>query len=113
MFTDVEGSTPWLGREPGRHARGAHAHDGLIEDLVVGHKGALVPPRREDDSRFAVFARVAHEHAITESLASSIVQAAGSARRPGDLQQPRRRCGCASHRSAGATSGAPNHAQRE
>ena len=57
LFTDVEGSTRLWERHPDAMALALARHDELVEQAVGRHGGALVRPRGEGDSRFAVFAR--------------------------------------------------------
>jgi predicted ATPase/class 3 adenylate cyclase len=57
MLTDIVGSTRLWERYPEGMRRSTIRHDELIELIVTGHTGALVRPRGEGDSRFAVFSR--------------------------------------------------------
>jgi predicted ATPase/class 3 adenylate cyclase len=57
LFTDVAGSTRLWERHPEPMRRALARHDALIERLVARHGGAVVRPRGEGDSRFAVFPR--------------------------------------------------------
>src|SRR5918912_4320459 len=57
LFTDVEGSTKLWERHPEQMRVALARHDELIESLVAQHEGAVVRPRGEGDSRFAVFPR--------------------------------------------------------
>ena len=57
LFTDVAGSTRLWEEHPDAAGAALVRHDALIEGLVVGHDGAVVRPRGEGDSRFAVFPR--------------------------------------------------------
>ena len=57
LFTDVEGSTRLWERDPAAMGAALARHDALIEGAVERHGGALVRPRGEGDSHFAVFAR--------------------------------------------------------
>src|SRR5262245_50552894 len=57
LFTDVEGSTQLWERHPDRMRAALARHDALIEQAVEQHRGVVVRPRGEGDSRFAVFAR--------------------------------------------------------
>ncbi len=43
-------------------------HDALIEALVAGHRGTVVRPRGEGDSRFAVFQRAADAVAAAAAI---------------------------------------------
>ena len=56
LFTDVEGSTR-LWEESREAMMGAlRQHDAAIEEAAGAHRGAVVRPRGEGDSRFVVFA---------------------------------------------------------
>src|ERR687885_2024957 len=55
LFTDVEGSTRSWEQSPEAMGRALARHDEIIEQAVARHGGALVRPRGEGDSRFAVF----------------------------------------------------------
>src|ERR671926_227707 len=57
LFTDVEGSTRLWEQHPRAMGAALARHDAIIEQTVARHGGALVRPRGEGDSRFAVFAR--------------------------------------------------------
>src|ERR671932_1056107 len=57
LFTDVEGSTALWEQHPQAMGPALTRHDELVEQVVERHGGALVRPRGEGDSRFAVFAR--------------------------------------------------------
>src|SRR5262249_10225325 len=57
MLTDIVGSTRLWERYPDGMRRSTIRHDELIETIVNDHQGALVRPRGEGDSRFAVFSR--------------------------------------------------------
>jgi class 3 adenylate cyclase len=57
LFTDVEGSTRLWEAHPAAMRAALVRHDALIEAGVAAHGGAVVRPRGEGDSRFAVFAR--------------------------------------------------------
>ena len=57
LFTDVEGSTRLWEQHPEEMRPALARHDALIEAEVDRHGGAVVRPRGEGDSRFAVFAR--------------------------------------------------------
>jgi predicted ATPase/class 3 adenylate cyclase len=57
LLSDVEGSTRAWELEPPQMSAAMARHDALIESVVVEHKGQIVRPRGEGDSRFAVFAR--------------------------------------------------------
>src|SRR5215218_8022148 len=55
LFTDIEGSTQLWERYPDQARAALARHDQIIEAIVDRHDGALVRPRGEGDSRFAVF----------------------------------------------------------
>ncbi len=57
LLTDVEGSTRAWELEPRQMSAALAQHDALIESAVDEHRGRVVRPRGEGDSRFAVFAR--------------------------------------------------------
>ena len=55
LFTDIEGSTRLWEFYPEQMRQAMRRHDTLIETAVAGKRGAVVRPRGEGDSRFAVF----------------------------------------------------------
>lgn len=55
LFTDIEGSTALWEQNPEVTHIALVRHDTLVEDAVTTHSGAIVRPRGEGDSRFAVF----------------------------------------------------------
>jgi CHASE2 domain-containing sensor protein len=57
LFTDVVGSTVTWDAYPREMSVAMRRHDILVEDAVERHGGAIVRPRGEGDSRFAVFVR--------------------------------------------------------
>ena len=57
LFTDVEGGTRLWEQHPEAMRPALVRHDAIAENLVTEHHGAVVRPRGEGDSRFAVFAR--------------------------------------------------------
>src|SRR5437016_3727676 len=57
LFTDIEGSTKLWEQYPEEARAALVCHDAIIEEMVGAHEGAVVRPRGEGDSRFAVFAR--------------------------------------------------------
>src|SRR5207253_10676606 len=72
LFTDIEGSTAaWL-RNAEAMAAALAGHDALIEGLVAEHHGAVVRPRGEGDSRFAVFARASDALAAAGALQEAL-----------------------------------------
>jgi predicted ATPase/class 3 adenylate cyclase len=57
LLTDVEASTELWEHEPDAMRDALTRHDALIEAEVERHRGTVVRPRGEGDSRFAVFPR--------------------------------------------------------
>src|SRR5690242_8666475 len=57
LFTDIVGSTKLWELHPDDMRAALVRHDQLIEGIVAQHDGAVVRPRGEGDSRFAVFSR--------------------------------------------------------
>ena len=55
LMTDIEGSTVLWEQYPETMPAAMALHDGLIEASVNAHRGFVVRPRGEGDSRFAVF----------------------------------------------------------
>jgi predicted ATPase/class 3 adenylate cyclase/Tfp pilus assembly protein PilF len=55
LFSDVEGSTKLWESYPDRMKGIMVRHDELIESIVAHHRGVVVRPRGEGDSRFVVF----------------------------------------------------------
>lgn len=96
LFTDVEGSTRLWERHPEPMRRALTRHDALIEGLVARHSGAVVRPRGEGDSRFAVFARA------TDAVAAAAASTGPYMPNPGP---PRRRYACAWPCTPGDTGG--------
>ena len=70
LFTDVEGSTRLWEQSPRTMDPALARHDALVEEVVQGHGGALVRPRGEGDSRFAIFARG------SDAVAAAVLQRA-------------------------------------
>ena len=60
FFTDIEGSTRLWELYPDPMRLAMIRHDALIESLVEQYQGAIVRPRGEGDSRFAVFTDPVH-----------------------------------------------------
>src|SRR5258708_27619063 len=54
LFTDVEGSTRLWDVAPAAMRAALIRHDALIAEIVSAHRGHLVRPRGEGDSRFCV-----------------------------------------------------------
>jgi predicted ATPase/class 3 adenylate cyclase len=57
LLTDVQDSTRLWDLYPQQMRIALPRHDALIEDIVMRHRGQVVRPRGEGDSRFCVFAR--------------------------------------------------------
>src|SRR5215203_1050740 len=55
LLSDIEASVRLWEADAAAMARALRRHDEIIERLVAGHGGAVVRPRGEGDSRFAVF----------------------------------------------------------
>ena len=68
LFTDVEGSTKSWEQYPSETRTALARHDELLEALVEKHDGAVVRPRGEGDSRFAVYARVSDAVAAAAAI---------------------------------------------
>src|SRR5437870_1045305 len=71
LFTDIEGSTQLWERYPDQALSALVRHDQIIEETVDQHRGSVVRPRGEGDSRFAVF-----ERAIDAVAAAAAMQQA-------------------------------------
>ena len=74
LFTDVEGSTRLWERHPKQMRRALARHDQLIESLVAQHEGAVVRPRGEGDSRFAVFSRASDAVAAAAAIQQAVYE---------------------------------------
>src|SRR5262245_46672812 len=57
LLTDVEGSTRLWDQHPATMRAALVQHDAIVERLTEQHRGQVVRPRGEGDSRFCVFAR--------------------------------------------------------
>src|SRR5919202_6300757 len=68
LFTDIEGSTALWEQQPEAMRTAMARHDALVESIVAAHDGALVRPRGEGDSRFAVFVRATDAVAAAAAL---------------------------------------------
>jgi predicted ATPase/class 3 adenylate cyclase len=55
LLTDIEGSTRLWEKEREAMRRDLARHDAVVEEEVERHRGRMVRPRGEGDSRFAVF----------------------------------------------------------
>src|SRR5919201_1696114 len=75
LLTDVEGSTRLWEEHPEAMRAALVQHDAIVEFLTEQHRGHVVRPRGEGDSRFCVFARAtdavaaaaAIQHALRET----------------------------------------------
>src|SRR5918912_3914301 len=74
LFTDVEGSTKLWERHPDQMRVALARHDQLIEGLVTQHEGAVVRPRGEGDSRFAVFPRASDAVAAAAAIQQAVYE---------------------------------------
>lgn len=74
LFTDVVGSTVAWEAHPKEMSRAMRLHDSLIEAAVQAADGALVRPRGEGDSRFAVFVRPVDGVQAAAEIARSIAE---------------------------------------
>lgn len=68
LLTDIEGSTRLWEQHPVGMRSAMARHDKLIEAIVVQHRGAIVRPRGEGDSRFAVFPRATDAAAAASAI---------------------------------------------
>ena len=55
LFTDIEGSTRLWEETPDSMMEAIRQHDDAIDKAAASHRGILVRPRGEGDSRFVVF----------------------------------------------------------
>src|ERR671936_552766 len=76
LLTDVEGSTRLWEEHPEAMRAALVQHDAIVEFLTEQHRGHVVRPRGEGDSRFCVFAR-----ATDAVLAAAAIQRALAAER--------------------------------
>jgi predicted ATPase/class 3 adenylate cyclase len=76
LFTDIEGSTSAWIRNPNTMGAALARHDALIESLVCEHRGQVVRPRGEGDSRFAVFSRATDGVAAASAIQLALVHEA-------------------------------------
>jgi class 3 adenylate cyclase len=72
LFTDVEGSTRLWEEHPEGMRRALVQHDAIIDAAVGGHRGVVVRPRGEGDSRFAVFARATDAVAAATTIQQAL-----------------------------------------
>jgi predicted ATPase/class 3 adenylate cyclase len=73
LFTDIVGSTKLWEAHPDEMRAALVRHDELIEQVVAQHDGALVRPRGEGDSRFAVFSRATDAVGAAAELQRALV----------------------------------------
>ncbi len=55
LLTDIEGSTTLWEQHPEAMPAAMARHDGIIDRAVAAHRGLVIRPRGEGDSRFVVF----------------------------------------------------------
>src|ERR1700730_3637205 len=72
LLTDVEGSTILWERYPEQMRQALIRYDALIESCVNSHRGLVVRPRGERDSRFAVFRRTVDAAAAAVAIQSDL-----------------------------------------
>jgi class 3 adenylate cyclase len=82
LFTDVEGSTGLWEQYPDAMRSALVRHDAVIEFSVEQHRGLLVRPRGEGDSRFAVFARASDAVGAAYSIQRALVTEVWSTPKP-------------------------------
>jgi predicted ATPase/class 3 adenylate cyclase/Tfp pilus assembly protein PilF len=82
LFTDVEGSTRLWEQQPAAMKVATARHDAIVEMTVEHYGGALVRPRGEGDSRFAVFARASDAVAAAAALQAALTAEAWSTPAP-------------------------------
>lgn len=83
LFTDIEGSTRSWEQHPDAMREALAQHDALVEAIVSRTQGALVRPRGEGDSRFAVFTRASDAVVAACDILRSLKGQAGSLGRLG------------------------------
>src|SRR5262245_65733885 len=72
LFTDVEGSTRLWERHPDPMRAALAEHDAVIEFLTAQHRGVVVRPRGEGDSRFCVFRRATDAVAAAAAIQGAL-----------------------------------------
>src|SRR5919107_2565563 len=72
LLTDVEGSTALWDQHRDAMRQALVRHDALVEQVVGEHRGDVVRPRGEGDSRFAVFARATDAVAAAAALQQAL-----------------------------------------
>ena len=72
LFTDIEGSTRLWEGQPDAMRQALARHDALVDACVEQHAGAVVRPRGEGDSRFAVFTRASDAVAAACALQQAL-----------------------------------------
>src|SRR5262249_1384088 len=74
LFTDIEGSTKLWALHPEAARAALVRHDALVEETIESNRGAVVRPRGEGDSRFAVFPRATDAVGAAVALQEAIYQ---------------------------------------
>jgi class 3 adenylate cyclase len=74
LFTDVVGSTVAWEAHPKEMSQAMRLHDAIIERAVQAAEGALVRPRGEGDSRFAVFVAPSGAVRAAADIAASMAE---------------------------------------
>ena len=73
LFTDVAGSTRLWEESPQTMATAMAEHDRLVDEVVSVHRGHLVRPRGEGDSRFVVFPRASDAVAAAVDIQRRVI----------------------------------------
>src|SRR5439155_8497630 len=68
LLTDVEGSTRLWDEHPEAMRAALVQHDAIVEFLAEQHRGQVVRPRGEGDSRFCAFARASDAVAAAAAI---------------------------------------------
>jgi predicted ATPase/class 3 adenylate cyclase len=74
LFTDIESSTLLWEQDPDRMQAAMVRHDELIEASINTHRGVLVRPRGEGDSRFAVFELASNAVAAAVAIQRAVLK---------------------------------------
>src|SRR5216117_3623992 len=82
LLTDVEGSTRLWEEHPQAMRAAAVRHDAAIESLTEQHRGRVVRPRGEGDSRFCVFARATDAVAAAAAMQKALHEEKWSSLQP-------------------------------
>ena len=72
LLSDIVGSTQLWEQAPLAMATAMVAHDGVIDEAVSRFGGALIRPRGEGDSRFAVFGRASDAATAAAAIVSGL-----------------------------------------